>query len=260
MAQMVVRSFKDTKLELPKAETGLDQHNHILEPEFHQEQYVSAVTKAAKRKGAFQLGDESLLGRPIGRGRQPLYADDDSDSDTLDFEGMLKRDGSRQDGGGGKRNVCALKSNCVRNGFVDFDLARSVSREFYEKVKIRSGVVKNDLLINSTGDGTIGRVAVFNKNFLAMVDGHISIVRFKDSKLAWYSAAYLMSDEGRDQMYRYINGSSGQVEIYPQDIARIWIPGDGPKTIEKVANQLRLACEKYEQFFEDITKARAHFL
>ncbi|QDP24300.1 hypothetical protein [Bradyrhizobium cosmicum] len=85
-------------------------------------------------------------------------------------------------------------------------------------------MIAGDLLINSTGDGTIGRVAVYDEQFPAVVDGHITIVRLKNPKLAWYIAAYLLSTQGQRQIYRYINGSSGQVEIYPVDIARLWVP------------------------------------
>lgn len=259
MPMLAFRPFSATKLDLPGAEGDLLTHNHIMEPEFHQDKYVGAVERAAKHKGAFQLGSCPTLARPIGRGRQPIYADDDTDPTALEFEGMLTQTGVRMDASKGTRNVCALKSNCVRSGFIDFDLARSVSRSFYTKHAARAGVQDNDLLINSTGDGTIGRVAVYNKTFPALVDGHITIVRFHDANLAWYSAAYLLSDEGQCQIYRYINGSSGQVEIYPQDIARLWLPGDTPKTIARVADELRSACAKHDAFYTQLTVARSHF-
>lgn len=253
-------AVRGDELDLPGAEGDLSTHNHIIEPEFHQEKYAGAVERAASHSGAFQLGKSENLARTIGRGRQPTYADDDCDPDSLDYEGMLTSTGVRLDSAKGTRNVCALKSNCVRQGFIDFDLARSVNRAFYDKHGTRAGVKENDLLINSTGDGTIGRVAVYNKTFPAVVDGHITIIRFKDANLAWYSAAYLLSDEGQRQIYRYINGSSGQVEIYPQDIARLWVPGDTPDTIEKVASELKNACAKHDEFFTQLTVARAHFL
>ena len=130
-----------------------------------------------------------------------------------------------------------------------------MSRKFYTDKKTKSGVEENDLLINSTGDGTIGRVAVYNRWFPAVVDGHITIVRFKDADLAWYVAAYLLSEEGQNQLYRYINGSSGQVEIYPQDIARVWIPPKESQQMKKIATKLRGACKKHDEFFTDIKTA-----
>ena len=135
------------------------------------------------------------------------------------------------------------------------NLARSVSREFYDNNITRAGVQKNDILINSTGDGTIGRVAIFSYDFPALVDGHITIVRLNNPDLAWYVAAFLLSSDGQKQIYRYINGSSGQVEIYPQDIARLWVkPADNAK-MHAVARVFQAACKKHNEFYRDLKAA-----
>lgn len=255
MALMTKRKITDTLLELHNPEQGLYATNHIFEPEFHQEIYVQACETTKAIDGAFQVGCTELLQRPINRGTQPDYADDENDVETLCYEGMITCDGSRRKDDEHKLNVCALKSNCIRNGYIDTSLARSVSRTFYEKVKGKAAVQKNDILINSTGDGTIGRVAVYNYDFPAVVDGHVTIVRYKDAKLAWYIAAFLLTEAGQNQIYRYINGSSGQVEIYPQDISRIWVkPADATK-VHNVFTEFRGACDKHDEFFRDLTAA-----
>jgi len=165
---------------------------------------------------------------------------------------MIKNDGSTVSDME-TTNVCALKSISIRWGFIDFGVARAVDVEFFEKKKAKNSVKKGDVLINSTGDGTIGRVAVYNREHPALVDGHVTIVRFKEEKLAWYSAAYLLSSQGQRQIYRYINGSSGQVEIYPQDIARLWIPSRPEKTIETVSQKFSEAARKYQEFQSDLS-------
>lgn len=258
MALLKVAPFKEAILELADADEGeMQRWNHVLEPEFHQDCYAGACTVAAGKAGAFQLSDTNIVSRALGRGVQPAYADDDEDEGSLEYEGLVKRDGTVLDALNGNRNVCALKSIAVRAGYVDFGSARSVSRAFYDKRKDRAGVKANDVLINSTGDGTIGRVAVFDRKFPALVDGHITIVRFKNADLAWYSAAYLMSTEGQNQLYRYINGSSGQVEIYPQDIGRVWVPRPDAAAVKMVADQLRSACRKHEEFASEMRSALA---
>lgn len=254
MALFAVRSMKEALLTLNDEELELSE-NHILEPEYHQERYVSACEDVAKLPGAFQLGQAAGLVAGPARGAQPSYADDENDADSLEWEGMVTEDGSMLDGDGGKRNVCALKSNCIRRGYVDYSLARSVTRPFHEKKK-KSQVQPNDILINSTGDGTIGRVAVFNATFPAVADGHISIVRFKSPDDAWYVAAFLLSDLGQRQLYRYINGSSGQVEIYPQDLARIWIkPPQSNEHKKAVAENMRTAAALHLDFYRKLQAA-----
>lgn len=256
MALLALRSMKDALLMLNDEELGLSE-NHILEPEFHQDKYVSACTDVAKLPGAYQLGKAPGLVAGPARGSQPSYADDENDPDSLEWEGMITADGSVLDDDGSKRNLCALKSNCIRRGFVDYSLARSVTCEFHAKKK-KAQVLPNDILINSTGDGTIGRVAVFNAKFPAIADGHISIVRFKDPDEAWYTAAFLLSDLGQRQLYRYINGSSGQVEIYPQDLARIWVkPPKSAAHKKAVADNMRTAADMHFDFYRKLQSALA---
>lgn len=255
MPLVALRTMNEALLSLDAADDDLFQENHIFEPEFHQQKYVEPCTRIAAMQGAFQVGQTELLQTPIARGLQPRYADDENDPESLEFEGMVLSKGSVLDSGGGNRNVCALKSNCVRRGFIDFSLARSVTREFARTRAKRAVAQKGDILVNSTGDGTIGRAAVYDFDFPAVVDGHITIIRYKDADLAWYVAAFLLSDDGQNQLYRYINGSSGQVELYPQDIARVWVPPAKPNKIAQVAEKFKSACRKHHEFYKDLTEA-----
>lgn len=253
MAKLAIRKVTETYLDLKNPDSGLYPQNHIYEPEFHQEDYVAVCNELKKTKGAFQLTTcEKLVGE-IHRGVQPKYSDEETDPTSLYWYGMTDDSGNQVKDK--NANVCALKSICIRAGYVDLETARSVSKEVYEKTKRRAGIKKNDVLINSTGDGTIGRVAVYDHDFPAVVDGHITILRFTDEDLAWYVGAFLMSDMGQKQITRYINGSSGQVEIYPQDIARIWIKPASEKKIAKVAKEFKGACNSYNKFKQDIKKA-----
>jgi hypothetical protein len=256
MALFAVRTVKETLLASNNEEQDASEC-HILEPEYHLEKYVSACEQVAAMPGAFQLGSApGLVAGPL-RGVQPSYADDENDPESLEWEGMVTQDGSVLDSSNGKRNICALKSNCVRRGYVDYSLARSVTRDFHATKKTAQAQ-PNDILINSTGDGTIGRVAVFNAEFPSVVDGHISIVRFNDPDDAWYIAAFLLSDLGQRQIYRYINGSSGQVEIYPQDLARIWIkPPKSTSHKKAIANGLCAASFLHLDFYKKLQTALA---
>jgi hypothetical protein len=255
MALKVTRKPVESLLDLGNAdETSLYSENHILEPEYHQDKYVLPCEETKSLPGAFQIGNLDYVVSAPYRGTQPDYADDETDPDSLRWIGMVNSDGNRVESGK-DLNICALKSNCIRFGYIDTSLARSVSKDFHEKKKERASVIKNDILINSTGDGTIGRVAVFNYNFPAVVDGHITIVRFKDPIISWYVAAYLLSKDGQNQIYRYINGSSGQVEIYPQDIARIWIKPAKKDKMKVIADLFKLSCEKHDEFYMDLKSA-----
>lgn len=253
MALIAQRPFNDSLLPLD-SNGGVA---HVFEPEFHQDVYRLAGERAqAAAAGAFRLGDEGVLSRLPNRGKQPEYVDDSDDPETLQYIGQLTPEGRRLTDKD-TMNIAALKSVSIRSGYVDIDSARAVSAEYFVKNKVRSSVVRGDVLVNSTGDGTIGRVAVYHYDFPAVVDGHITILRFNDLQLAWYAAAYLLTSSGQHQLYRYINGSSGQVEIYPQDIGRLWIPRREAEAMKGIAEALEKAANRFEAFRTQMGSALA---
>ena len=171
MPLLETRPFQESLLEVPNSKEDVSHWNHIFEPEYHQSPYVDACLHASMSKDAFQLGDTNNLECEPHRGIQPQYADTEDEPEALEYEGMILGDGSILDSANGMRDVCALKSVSVRWGFVDFSSARSVSRDFYTIKKGKAGVAENDVLINSTGDGTIGRVAITIVSFrLSLTD------------------------------------------------------------------------------------------
>lgn len=252
MALIANRDFKEILLSLDDTDTVM----HVFEPEYHQDKYRAPSIRAQHHpNGAFQIKESGILARAISRGRQPVYADDLEENKTLRYVGMVTEDG-KQLTSHDTQNIAALKSVAIRSGFVDMDSARCVSGEFYKKYKDRSGVKYGDLLINSTGDGTIGRVAVYHYKYPAVVDGHITILRFSDPSIAWYVSAYLNTDDGQHQIYRYVNGSSGQVEIYPQDIGRLWIPRPTDQEKELLMSILTSATQGFEEFRNKMINSR----
>ncbi len=74
--------------------------------------------------------------------------------------------------------VRVLNQKCIRNHVIDFNLARrhDISKK---SVKQERFIQKGDVLINSTGQGTLGRVAQVRENPSepTTVDSHITIVR-----------------------------------------------------------------------------------
>ena len=74
-------------------------------------------------------------------------------------------------------------------------------------------VCKDDLLITSTGEGTIGRVGTYPYDDPAIADGHVSIIRLRPEVNARYVAEFLRSEHGQVQMLRFVSGSTGQTEL-----------------------------------------------
>ncbi|MFM2448955.1 MAG: hypothetical protein RIS44_1405 [Pseudomonadota bacterium] len=98
--------------------------------------------------------------------------------------------------------------------------------------------------MNGTGVGTIGRAAPYLHPDPAIPDNHVTILRPKQDLDAVYLSVFLNSMAGQWQVEERLRGSSGQIELYPTDIAQftVWI---APSTVQK---EIRRSVEKsYEQ-------------
>ncbi len=82
-----------------------------------------------------------------------------------------------------------------------------------------------DVLINGTGVGTIGRSASYLHSKKAIPDNHVTILRPKNGLDPIYLSVFLNSQAGQWQVKQRLRGSSGQIELYPRDIAefKVWI-------------------------------------
>jgi hypothetical protein len=101
------------------------------------------------------------------------------------------------------------------------------------KVLIEPG----DVLMNGTGVGTIGRSAPYLHTGKAIPDNHVTILRPKNAAVdPVYLSVFINSLAGQFQVEQRLHGSSGQIELYPTDIAEftVWL---APKAIQQEIRQ-----------------------
>ena len=117
--------------------------------------------------------------------------------------------------------VCVLNQKCIRNNQIDYGFARTTSSDkSYDEEKF---LLPGDILINSTGAGTLGRVAFFPGNSEpTLVDSHVSILRIKDEYPSIVLAYYLFSIE--DYLGTLGKGSTNQLELGRETLLRLDIP------------------------------------
>ena len=130
----------------------------------------------------------------------------------------------------GVSNVQIIKSGQAR-GYNEFDFSKRyyVSDGF---VSDERNLQKGDILINSTGVGTAGRVTLFDLDGDFVVDSHITIVRFDQSKILPKYALYALANIGFKSIEAMANGQSGQIELSLPTINGIKLPLP-PITIQK---------------------------
>ncbi len=125
-------------------------------------------------------------------------------------------------------DVLVIDSKAVRPQGVDPSLADRTSSTFYNQVSTKKARLREgDVLLNSTGRGTLGRATFYNLAEKAIADNHVAIIRPDQSVcLPEYLSLFLNSPAGLAQSDMFQTGSSGQLELYPQHIMLflIYIP------------------------------------
>lgn len=164
-----------------------------FDAEYFKTEYQDNINLLKKTGKVLKLGS---VFKSIKRGMQPEY----------DRTGEIKVLRSV--------NVGKLSFNNTRQEYVTESFLNSYQR----------GQVKyNDVLITSTGVGTLGRTSIWNSNEKAFCDGHITILRESDLN-PYLVAIFLNTKYGLLQFDQNYRGSSGQIEIYPFDISKFIIP------------------------------------
>jgi type I restriction enzyme S subunit len=123
-----------------------------------------------------------------------------------------------------------VNSKHVRTNRVLLDDNRTATEEG-SRVIIGYG----DVLVNGTGVGTIGRAAAYLHPDRALPDNHVTVLRAEHLDPV-YLALFLNSPLGQWQIERYIKGSSGQIELYPNDIAKV-VVWQAPKEVQSAMRQ-----------------------
>ena len=101
-----------------------------------------------------------------------------------------------------------LGQRCVRNNLVDISLARKHEPKHLGDRELR----KWDILINSTGMGSLGRVAqVYFEPHRMTYDSHLTLVRARESYSQQYIGRNLLSRQ--DEIENLAVGSTGQTEL-----------------------------------------------
>ncbi len=196
-----------------------------LDAEHFQPKFGSLISHIKSTNQAALLG--SLL-KVNQRGKQPEYAED---------------------------GLPVVNSKHVNRGEVRVDSDNRNATHWEDGLIIEPG----DVLINGTGIGTIGRSAPYLHAFNALPDNHVTILRpHKNGIDPVYLAVFLNSVAGRLQVDQRLRGSSGQIELYPNDIAAfsVWnAPTDVQRTIRQLVEKAFSSKQRATQLLDAAKRA-----
>lgn len=183
----------------------LAERSGRLDANYFAPKYADLLARLNATGRASRLGDG--LTTIIARGSQPIYAD----------EGLP-----------------VINSKHVRANRVLLDERNRRARP--KPLRIQTG----DVLVNGTGVGTIGRAAPYLGAGEVLPDNHVTIIRPQGLDPLFLSV-FLNTKLGQMQIERMISGSSGQIELYPDDIRNVVVWCAPERVQHDVANRVRNA-------------------
>ncbi|MFL1379378.1 restriction endonuclease subunit S [Nocardiopsis protaetiae] len=134
------------------------------------------------------------LSNYLNRGQAPKYTEDE--------DGMT-----------------VLNQRCVRAGRVLLDPAR---RTLVARVQDARRLKPGDVLVNSTGVGTLGRVAIWSHVTEATVDSHVTIVRINPEVVPTVVGGFAMLTS-QPRIEALGEGSTGQTELSKAKLGQLEI-------------------------------------
>ena len=156
----------------------------------------------------------------------------------------------------GTSNVQVIKSGQAR-GFHDFDF----TNHYYlaENVELdERKLQKGDLLINSLGVGTAGRVTAFDLDGDYVTDGTITIFRPNNEVLSEYVLVALGYGIGFKALEKMAVGATGQVSIKLDTIRNITIPLPPMDIQHKISDECQAVDSRSASLTSKISQCREH--
>jgi type I restriction enzyme S subunit len=109
-----------------------------------------------------------------------------------------------------------LNQKCIRDGWINIAQARLMVERAMPEAK---RVVAADILVNSTGVGTLGRVGRWHSGIVA-ADSHVSIVKPNAEVVGPTVLAYSLFGREVD-IEAMATGSTGQTELSPDRLGEL---------------------------------------
>ena len=119
----------------------------------------------------------------------------------------------------------AINQKCIQWGVINPIHKKPILESFFLDLKNEFKAKKDDVLVNSTGTGTLGRSSVYNLETDDMIDSHVTIVRpiLGDVKSIFLSVFFNQKNI-QSEIYRTsVTGSTNQIELNKESFSKFQI-------------------------------------
>ena len=143
------------------------------------------------------------------------------------------------------KEIPVISQKCVTKDGFNISPAKFINPQNLNTYSNERFLKNDDLLWNSTGTGTVGRVAIYNKDNnpynIAVADSHVTVIRplLISNQYVYY---YLTSPLVQEGIEDICDGSTNQKELSLTTVKRYLIPlppiQEQNRIVKKIANLL----------------------
>ncbi len=161
---------------------------------------------------------DSLVIKEIKRGKSPKYA--------------------------ASSNVTVFAQKCnVKAGGIDLSLAKKLDISVFPKYPVEEYMIDGDVVVNSTGNGTLGRIGIFRdsdriSNDTIVPDSHVTVIRSSQEIIVDYIHCVL--EYYQPELEKQGEGSTNQTELKPAVLANLFVPVPPKYEQRRIVNALTL--------------------
>ena len=142
-----------------------------------------------------------------------------------------------------KSNVYVFAQKCnQKNGLITLENAKFLDETTLKKYENSDYIIEYDIVINSTGNGTLGRIGIIRDKDIILkkvvVDSHVTLIRLINGIEPNYIFYFLKHNQ------RYLEsqatGSTNQTELSPEIIKKMLIPLPNTSEQLKITEKVKI--------------------
>ncbi|KEO72258.1 restriction endonuclease subunit S [Anditalea andensis] len=241
--KIIQRYVDNINLAIKYEKQSIDLENSIQEIIYNELGILKAGKKSSDKK--FQLidyssitfwGVDKILNKESFSSSK--FETVDLDSRPTLYLNIFRGKSPKYDANGTK---IILNQKCNRWNSIELEHAKTVNDKWFNNVDSKLLSEQNDIIINSTGEGTIGRASLITPGFEGLlIDSHMLLLRTNNEVLSpRYLVHIINSDYGQRQIESLKSAkSTKQTELGVQNLKRIQFPLPDIKIQLAIAKQI----------------------
>lgn len=153
-------------------------------------------------------------------------------------------------------SIPVVKTGHLKNGYITISQEEFVDHDFLISTP-RSQIKQGDILIASTGKGSIGKIDLMEEEKELVADSHISIMRVNERKYSLQFITYFFrSILGCFQIERDFTGATNQIELYSDEISNFKIPNISLIRQKEIFIEVKIKLDEQKEIKKEIKDKR----